>query len=126
MCGSHAKASRDDFRDRAGHSSPGRGALRRASVIADHRCLWRGVSLRSPRLFVAFTHSGVRAVGTSRRSRGTSPPGCCPNDRVVPGLPGCIEGAPVDLVAEVLADLHGDPMRLIDRGAAPIAILADL
>jgi len=29
-------------------------------------------------------------------------------------LPVRIEGAPLDLVVEVLAEMHGDPMRLID------------
>jgi hypothetical protein len=30
------------------------------------------------------------------------------------GLPVRVEGAPLDLVAEVLAEIHGDPVRLMD------------
>ena len=30
------------------------------------------------------------------------------------GLPARIEAAPLDLVAEVLAEIHGDPVRLME------------
>jgi len=30
------------------------------------------------------------------------------------GLPAALDAAPLDLVAEVLAETHGDPMRLMD------------
>jgi hypothetical protein len=35
------------------------------------------------------------------------------------GLPVRIEGAPLDLVAEVLAEIPGDPMRLMDGEPLP-------
>jgi hypothetical protein len=35
------------------------------------------------------------------------------------GLPVRVEGAPLDLVAEVLAEIHGDPMRLMDGEPLP-------
>lgn len=30
------------------------------------------------------------------------------------GVPVRVEGAPIDLVAQVLAEIHGDPMRLME------------
>jgi hypothetical protein len=38
-----------------------------------------------------------------------SPPGCCPNDCALLGSPSASTGAPLDLVTEVLAEIHGDP-----------------
>jgi hypothetical protein len=35
------------------------------------------------------------------------------------GLPVRIEAAPLDLPAEVLAEIHGDPMRLLDGEPIP-------
>jgi len=35
------------------------------------------------------------------------------------GLPVRIEAAPIDLVAEVLAEIHGDAMRLMDGEPLP-------
>jgi len=35
-------------------------------------------------------------------------------------LPVRIEGAPLDLVADVLAEIHGDPLWLLDREPLPL------